>query len=283
MPDPISAISGGSALLGAGSAKSGQKSMERSAQAQVDLTREVYNDTTARFEPYYQQGQDYSNALRFELLGGERPTFGGGATVNEVNTPATQGQFAGFSNPDRMAGEMYTGGTPASTSYNVGDQSFGTRDEADAFAATQGGTPYGGYEMSNGYKFQLDQGQKSIDNSAASQGGLFSGATLKAQQQFGQGIAAQGYDNYLNRLSGGAAAGQAAAGNQANAGINYASGAGQAYANMGNAGAAGAIGVGNALNTGIQNGIGLYNYMNQQTAQPGGAMTSSLRPQARPW
>lgn len=58
------------------------------------------------------------------------------------------------------------------------------------------------YQNSPGYQFQLQQGQRAIDGSAASRGGLFSGATLKAQQEYGTGLAAQDYNNqYQNHLA----------------------------------------------------------------------------------
>lgn len=277
----LSAVLGvGSALIGASSASKAAKAQTAAANNQIALQKEMYDETTARFEPFYQQGQDYSNALRFELLGGQRPVFGGAAgtplTVNQLSTPGTMQQITTGGGRGEETTNAYTGGT---TSYNVGGQSFNDRAAADAYAAANatggtGGQEYGGYEMSDGYKFQLGQGQQAIDSSAASSGGLFSGSTLKAQQKYGQGIAAQGYDNFLNRLTSGAAGGQAAAANQANAGANYASGAGQAYANIGNAQAAGAIGVGNSLQNGLQNGIGLMNYQNMQSGGNANALSA---------
>ena len=54
----------------------------------------------------------------------------------------------------------------------------------------------------------------------------------------------------------------------ATAGANYATGAGNAMAAAGNAQAAGAIGVGNAINSGINNAFGLWNYQSQQAQTP---------------
>ena len=51
-----------------------------------------------------------------------------------------------------------------------------------------------------------------------------------------------------------------AAGNQAMAGNAFASGAGQAIGNRGNAQAAGAIGQANAWSGAIQNGLGAWQY-----------------------
>ena len=53
-------------------------------------------------------------------------------------------------------------------------------------------------KASPGYQFQLQQGLNSIQNSAAAGGGALSGATLKAMQQYGTGLAAQDYQNVFN-------------------------------------------------------------------------------------
>ena len=149
------------------------------------------------------------------------------------------------------------------TRYSVNGQMFNTMDAAQSYANANktGGTAYGGFQATPGYQFQLDQGLGAIDRSAASRGGLFSGATLKAAQGYGQGLANQEYGTYLNRLSGLAGSGQAAAGQQGAAAQNYGAGASNALANYGNASAAGAIGFGNAINSGIGNALGVWQYM----------------------
>ena len=50
-----------------------------------------------------------------------------------------------------------------------------------------------------GYQFQLQQGQKQIDQSAAARGGMLSGAQLQASQQFGQKQAATGFQDAWQR------------------------------------------------------------------------------------
>ena len=128
---------------------------------------------------------------------------------------------------------------------------------------------YAGFQATPGYKFQVDQGNASVNALAGAQGGLDSGKTRMDLMKFGQGVANQEYGNYLNRLQGIQAVGTAAAGNQANAGANYASGASNALANRGNAQSAGAIGAGNAWQNAISNGIGLWQYQ-KQSGQPSG-------------
>jgi uncharacterized protein YukE len=105
----------------------------------------------------------------------------------------------------------------------------------------------GKFDTSNpAYQFQLKQGQQALDRSAAARGMGYSGAQMKAAQQFGQGLASQEYDkqynransefgDYYNRLAGLSQGGQQAAGSMANAGSNYASNAGNTFANLSNA------------------------------------------------
>ena len=51
------------------------------------------------------------------------------------------------------------------------------------------------------YQFRVQQGQDAIQSSAAAQGGLLSGATLKALQNYGQESASQEYGNAYNRFN----------------------------------------------------------------------------------
>ena len=113
------------------------------------------------------------------------------------------------------------------------------------------------------YQFRLQQGQDAIQSSAAAQGGLLSGATLKALQGYGQNMASQEYSNAYNRfnadqtnrynrLSNLVGIGQNAAAQVGNAGAQTA----QAVANNTMAGAnalaAGQIGSANAWTNGAQ-------------------------------
>ena len=113
------------------------------------------------------------------------------------------------------------------------------------------------------YQFRLQQGQDAIQSGAAAQGGLLSGATLKALQNYGQESASQEYGNAYNRfnadqtnrynrLSNLVGIGQNAAAQVGNAGAQTA----QAVANNTMAGAnsiaAGQIGSANAWTNGAQ-------------------------------
>lgn len=125
------------------------------------------------------------------------------------------------------------------------------------------------------YQFQLKQGQQALDRSSAARGMGYSGAQMKAAQDYGQGMASQQYDkeynratsefgDYYNRLAGLSQGGQQAANTLGSYGNQYATGASNTLDSLGgylqnnlgqaaNARASGYIGKANAINGGIQN------------------------------
>ena len=273
----VGAIAGvGSALIGASSAKKAANGQSRAADQQYQLQKDIYEDTKGRFQPYEQAGNLGLQAYMHEMGLGAAPTVGGTAPrIETINTPATAGSIwqdntrgpfsaIGGSNSlrERTIASNATGGTPASTSYRVGDQTFASLDEAQQWASANptGGTPYGGFTATPGYDFRLQSGNDSINALAGARGGLVSGRTMQDLATFNQNTASDEYGNYMNRLAGLTDMGQASAGNQAQAGNAFAAGAGNALANKGNAQAAGYAGVGNALQQGISNGIGSWMY-----------------------
>lgn len=118
---------------------------------------------------------------------------------------------------------------------------------------------YQGFQATPGYQFRVDEGMKGLQRAAAAGGGLDSGATRKAALRYGQGIAADEYGTYMNRLAALSNTGQTAS-NNAFAGFQ---GLGGSLANnalaAGNAQSAGIIGAANATNQGLSSfsrGIG---------------------------
>jgi hypothetical protein len=55
------------------------------------------------------------------------------------------------------------------------------------------------FQADPGYAFRLSEGMKALDRTAASRGGLLSGATLKGAQRYGSDLASQEYQNAFNR------------------------------------------------------------------------------------
>ena len=144
-------------------------------------------------------------------------------------------------------------------------------------------TPFGmdQFQADPGYAFRFSQGQKALERSAAARGGLISGNTGGALQQFGQGLASQEYQNAFNRyqtersarlnpLQSLAGVGQTSVNQLGAAGQNYASGMGEALGAAGQARASGYMGAANAI------GGGIGQYMGYQQNQA----TNSLLQQA---
>ena len=130
-----------------------------------------------------------------------------------------------------------------------------------------------GFLNSAQYQFLQKQGQQALDRSAAARGMGYSGAQMKAAQQFGQGLASQQYDkeydraaqefgNYYNRLAALAQGGQQAATTASQLGGQYGQNVGGTLGSLstqlqnnigqlGNARASGYIGQANAINQGL--------------------------------
>jgi hypothetical protein len=245
----IASIAGG--VIQAGAANRARKDQQNAANRQFDLQERIYDESSARLQPWQYGGLDAQNALAFELGLGERPMIGG-STPGIESISAVPGTVGGFGGG--------TAGTPGS--FRVGDMTFATRAEAEAYANSHrtGGTAYGGYMMTPGAQFQMREGTATLDRGAAARGNVFSGNTIKAQTDYTTGVVQQDYGNYLSRLAGMSGSGQNAAAMQGAAGANFAQGGSNALANYGNAGAAGAIGVGNAWNSAIGNGLSAWQY-----------------------
>jgi hypothetical protein len=58
------------------------------------------------------------------------------------------------------------------------------------------------FKTDPGYGFRVSEGLKALDRTAASRGGLLSGATLKGAERFNQDTASQEYNNAYNRYVG---------------------------------------------------------------------------------
>lgn len=88
--------------------------------------------------------------------------------------------------------------------YDTGTRALGTMEKMI--------TPGNNYlPQDPGYQFRLDQGNKAINNSAASKGNLLSGATMKAIGTYSQGLASQEFQNAFSRWNELATKGQQAA------------------------------------------------------------------------
>ena len=131
------------------------------------------------------------------------------------------------------------------------------------------------FQQSPGYQWQLGQGLRAIDAGAAAgvrQPGVRSGATIKAEETYGQGLAQQDFSNYFTRLNALAGMGQTAATSEANLGTG---GAGQLV----NAGANLQAGITGQTNASTASAVGAANAQNSilgNTASGLGTTVNSL-------
>jgi len=205
------------------------------------------------------------------LLGG---IMGSDATENAANTQAAaanrsadlqykmfqenqaaQKPFleAGYKGQNRLLDLLGLSGNTGAQGYGSAAKNFSMSD----------------FEQDPGYAFRMSEGLKALDRTAASRGGMLSGAALKGSQRYGQDLASQEYQNAYNRyqtnranmlnplqsLSG---QGQTTANTLGTAGQNYANNAGEAYMGAGNARASGYMGSANSWNQALGGAANAY-------------------------
>lgn len=102
-----------------------------------------------------------------------------------------------------------------------------------------------GYEMQAdpGFQFRMAEGQKALERSAAARGGLMSGGFAKSLTKYGQGLASEEFGNRFNRLRDIAGMGLNSAQNLGGLGQNYANSMSSLHGAIGNAKAAGLMGM----------------------------------------
>lgn len=280
-------------------------SQERIADRQIGLSREVYDDQTQRFAPFLDSGTNALAAYQYEMGLGPRPTIGA-TPLNVQEIPGSEpplvqqimrqqavqapqlgedgrerlsflpGQRA-QAGPEFRVGDQtfgseqeardFAAGQARQQQFRVGDQNFSTRADADRFARANatGGTEWGGLSMTPGAQFAMREGRDTMEAGAAARGGLNSGATLAGLERLRFGMAQQDRENQLNRLGGMVDMGQGAAGMQASAGNAFAGQANNALGNLG------AVQANTAMMSGQAQAQGLMGAANAQGAGMMGA------------
>lgn len=134
------------------------------------------------------------------------------------------------------------------------------------------GQDYSAFYASPDYQFRLKEGLKTVQNSAAAQGGLYSGNALRGVTEYGQGLAAGEYGNWFNRNAALAGIGQTATTQAGNAAMQTGANIGNLFAMQGDSRASGIAGQGNALSNTIGQLASLYGYWSSggKFGKPGG-------------
>ena len=229
----------------------------------ADLQYQQFKDVQNLNAPFRAAGGQAENKL-LTLLGLQPTSFGPG---NEWNEAAYLKQ-----NPD-VAAAVARGEFGSGLEHYQQNGINEGRTLGFAQAGTTGGTggaDFGKYakdfsmkdfQADPGYAFRMSEGLKALDRTAASRGGMLSGAALKGASRYGQDMASQEYQNAYNRyqtnranqlnpLQSIAGVGQTAVNNIGTAGQNYATNAGNAYMNAGNATGSGLTNAANAAASG---------------------------------
>lgn len=135
----------------------------------------------------------------------------------------------------------------------------------------------GSYQQSPGYQFQLGQGLRAVDAGAASQGILHSGATIKGEIGYAEGLAKQDFQTYYNNLFNLANLGENAAAKTGNNAIT--TGQGVAGTDVSTGAALTSIygneakGISGAFNNYANNSIYQNGMLSLASAGPGGTST----------
>lgn len=135
---------------------------------------------------------------------------------------------------------------------------YSALDQLSALLGLNGGDPSSqlrALQSDPGYQFGLQQGTNALERGAAARGGLYSGATMKALQRYGNDYASTKFNETFNRLSGVAGTGQTATQSVGQFGQNVANNISDYALQAGNARAANALNQGNIL-SGFANRVG---------------------------
>ena len=249
-----------------GAAKSASAASDRATQLQKDIFDQQRSDQT----PYRLAGYSAIDKLQ-ELLGlspsvptgidGKKyPGWTGslepgvGESINAITRAITGGAVSPF------AGTQ----APRSADYGMLTRQF-TGDNL---------------QNDPGYAFGLQQGTQAIERGASARGGLYSGATLKALQRYGQDYGGTKFNEAFNRdrvtkndlfnqLSGLSGTGQIATNQVGQAGQNYANQAGNIGLSNANMQGAAGLAQANILRGGVNQALSMWN----QQPQGGGSAT----------
>ena len=271
------------------------------AQNAANTNLQMYQQTRQDLLPYMSGGAGaYSQLQQLLGIGGGGggsgstgvPSYGasGTALVNSLNGMGQteegskiQQMISSGASPQQIQSAIQTWGqhttspTNAAGKANVFQTLQGLQATAPTAAAGGAGTAGGTAGMLAtlrnypGYQWALSQGQAAQDASAAARGLTLSGGQIAANQQYGQGMADQLFNQYYGQLMGTAQLGENAAAGSGSLGAAAAGQAGQAQYASGVANASGIAGATNQIGGILSN----QNLMGQlfNSGASGAAMT----------
>lgn len=240
----VSGIAGANAQKNA--AKTAAAATTQAADKSAEVIRSNYQDSANALAPWQSQGLQ-ANALINSALGlspsqpaqsyQQQPqTYNALMPANDAGYQPYPGyQFNGrggmtedysYLTPN-ASGDMGGGWGMPGTVTGYGGGTF--NPDGTQVTTGMGGAPVNPqsaldtYLNSTGYKFQFDQGMNALNSGFAANGLLKSGSAAKSALKYGQGVAQQGFGQWLGAL-----------GNQQSLGANAASAQAGVSQNMGN-------------------------------------------------
>lgn len=267
---------GGSALLGYGGSKNAANAQGDSTQAAIGEQSRQYDQNRADLAPYRSAGQSALQALLTRL------GLGSGVSTDDPAFKNLYDQRIGSLDQAHQAKYGMSIYDPRADAGSREQQFAGIKqqvmDEVSKGApkSQEYGSllkPFTGADLQNepGYQFGLTEGEKAINNLAATRGSYFSGGAAKDLAKYTQDYAGTKYNDAYNRdaadktrtaslLSGVAGTGQAATNTGVSAGTSGTNAIADLMTQGGNAQASGIVGGTNAVNSGVGNYI---NWQNQ--------------------
>jgi hypothetical protein len=276
-------IGGGLALVGGAvgskGAKDAAKEQSKGGDAAIAEQRRQYDIGRQDLAPYRETGTQAlgSIARGLGLPGYSAPGTTAPLSFEEWSAANPQPQLSPVA--ARVAGRIT--GHPAADP-NAAYQTYVAGFKPTQTATTGDQTPVGDFNRDftaadfvkdPGYQFRMDEGRNALEGSAAASGGLFSGATGRRLERYGQDYASGEYSNAysrfnndrttrFNRLATIAGVGQTATNTGIAAGENASNNISDTIIGQANSAAAGRVGQANAVTGGLQT-LGNY-YLNRR-------------------
>lgn len=172
----------------------------------------------------------------------------GGANSLDANTKAQKALLQSQGNAMTVLQPYLASGSAANSKLS---NLLGAGGDTSAAGYGTLGQPFtpGDLTKEPGYQFQKEQGDLALQRSEAARGTLNSGASMKAAEDYGQGLAGTTYNNAYQRYLQQQQQQYGMLAGQSGQGANAAGAAGNIYTNVGNARAGAGISSSNILNS----------------------------------
>jgi hypothetical protein len=279
----IPAAIAGSSLL---TARSGSKAAREAATIQANSAAQAnqvlegqYNRTERSLAPWLQGGELALSELQ-KLMGIQSP--GASAGIRKPTWADAAGEHLNWHIGKYGRGYNDASDMSAKNAQTqaILDRMTGEYDQQVAALPQQqgsSGVSMEALESNPAYQFNLQQGLKAIEKSAARNKMSYAPATLQDIGRFSQGLASNEFDKIWQRLFNLSSGGQNAAVQQGGFGTNTAGQIGNNITSAGAAKAAGQIGSANAIAGGVGQGVNAY-LMNQILTQNQNPLSSGTVP-----